>query len=164
MLRKKYYVIFIFYFAMLFTACGSFIFVSKEGEAKKVGEEYWNKLITKCGDDYYTIDVSPICGACPRNNTLTQLKDPKIVTSAENVNEAAKLNGFEMTGNTSVRIKAYRVFFNGKWLEWRQPLGYGLMKMSTSMFKKNGQWYFGSPKYQPHEVDWKQVDCSQVPK
>jgi hypothetical protein len=148
--------------ALLLAACKNGPLASgPEAEAKKAAQAHWDALITKCGDDHYSIDSFN-----KRVQFLTQLKDPQVVTTTREVNEATKLNGFEMVGSTSVNIKAYRVSVDGKWEEWRQPGGFGGIgaRLSTSMFRKNGQWYFGDPAYQPYEPIWKSVDCAQIPK
>jgi hypothetical protein len=163
MITNKYRAIMLaFSAALLLMACNNAPLASgPEAEAKKAGQSHWDALITKCGDDYYSIDIFD-----KRTKFLTQFKDPQIITTTKEVNEAAKLNGFEMAGSTSVKVKAYRVFVDGKWDEWRQPGGFGGIsaRLSTSMFRKNGQWYFGDPKYQPYEPIWKSVDCAQLPK
>lgn len=162
---RKHLILFVFCIVLCLTGCAKLAIVSSpETEAKKMAQAYWDKVITKCGEDYYTFDISRICGACERQNSLIQLKDPEVVTKTEDVNEAAKLNGIERIGNTYIKIKAYRSFFNGKWGEWKKPFGYSLMNMSLGMFRKNGQWYFGKPKTQPHEPDSKAADCTQIPK
>src|SRR5262245_811604 len=125
--------------ALLLAACSKGPLASgPEAEAKKAAQSYWDALITKCGDGHYSIDTFDM-----RVRFLTQLKDPQIITTTKEVNEAAKLNGFEMVGSTSVKVKAYRVAVDGKWDEWQQPGGFGGIgaRLSTTMFRKNGKWY-----------------------
>lgn len=162
---KSFRLLLILCVAAALSGCASSLLAAgPEAEAEKAARDYWAARITRCGADHYSIQVSRACAACDKRETLVQFKDPAVTTRTEKVNEAARLNGIEMKGSSSVDAAAFRVHFNGRWEDWRKSTGFGNKTPFVAMTLRGGRWQFDEPGERSTDQGWKPVACEKLPK
>ena len=146
---------------MFIVSCGS-----KRGgsdpasEAKQEAENYWNSVMSKCGDSYYGIRKEGNFS----EGTLYQLKEPQINFKEQKVSDAERLNGLEYAATTTITYKAFRTNWKGQWSDWRQPWTFGGVSadLTEDVRKQGGKWFIGNNPDQPPQR-WQKINCSEVP-
>lgn len=133
---------------LLSVGCQAINHTKRNSEADVEAKRYWEKMLTRCGDRYFT-------GLPPREvwkeYMVTEYKDPSPLLVEGMVTPTDKLNGFEWQGKMSmhfnnVRYSGYgaaEAFYGppgkGGWSRWLDG-GY----MEQTLAKINGQWFYGT--------------------
>lgn len=137
---KKYHLVLIA-IALLFM----FSYCSTNSEAEDKAQEKWNSILLECSGNtylYYT-DYNSVYHY--QQVELIELKDYSIITKAQRISEAQKLNGIEWAGTSNLKAKASRrcIFRNGtiveKWSQWNN----WNTSESFDLVKTNGEWQLG---------------------
>jgi len=147
--------------ALLAVSCST----GYEAEARRETEGFWDTKMTKCGDSYYMREDSYW-------KPLIQIKKRAISISADKLNEADKLNGFEFKGIARMLPEMYRVHQMGRWGEWRKgSFGSEIERIGgiandyvTRVEKKNGKWSVAAgPMFADMKVNnLQKVSCDEI--
>jgi hypothetical protein len=101
---------------------------SPQAEAERQARAFWARKMTKCGEDHYSR-----WGA----DRIVQYKGASISVTSQRISETDRLNGYQYRGSMLLSFRAQREFREGRWHDWRRPLGSGV---SNGIVKKGGRW------------------------
>lgn len=113
--------------------------LSIDQQAEQQARAFWNARITRCGDDYFTLDRSYI----------HQFRNLRIEVRSRLVSTSDRLNGIEYIGNTSVYVGQSRTYSpksalyqNTGWSKWSEGFSgaMGGVGLDASLKKENGRW------------------------
>ena len=97
-------------------------------EAQKQARQYWDQLLTKCGDSYYLVV----------RGRLTEFKDIVFRTNPQTLLRADRMNGFQWRGSAEMRSEVHRIQDDkGAWGPWYDGPGDDIIFLIE---KKAGEW------------------------
>ena len=141
-------------------------------EADVAAKHFWDRMGKQCGDGYYmNVSVFSLSlwltgGFMPGAKGLTEFRGFSYFQTKNNLTDADKLNGFEWSGRTSFSAKMYRSWESARWSDWQDGSGLS-MGSSGTLFKKNGQWFYGAGAYQGVPIGSFRfpdpVNCAEIP-
>lgn len=118
---------------------------SKNSEADDKAQEKWKSILLECnGNTYFCFsDYNSVYNY--QEVQLIELKNYSIITEAQIISEAQKLNGIEWAGKSHLRSNASRIciFRNGKLVEKWSPWNNWNSSESFDLVKINGGWQIG---------------------
>lgn len=144
-----------------------------DAEAQKISEEFWNKILTKCGDTYYfKIQYLPYSEdyiafqSEPYISVEGTTHQPKDLTPAEKLNN---IDPFPVEWSGEIRLsysikrsrRSERIYggSDGKWSEWSDQEATQTIELS----KAKGKWQLNNPKVVlNHRTNIAPVKCSEV--
>jgi hypothetical protein len=140
-------------------------------EAEREAQEWWDKTVAKCGEDYYLfnewIEMDNLRSARVESDikkkALFQFKNADLNLRPSPVIEADRLNGYEWKGRAEVMASSYRRYDekSGRWESWSE----GVPKFPNPMTGERNTLGIYLAKY---KGNWEATahtkpDCAQIP-
>lgn len=114
-------------------------------------KKFWDFALNKCGDSYFTIDISPGI-----YSTIYELKGVSFENSIDPLSEIDKMNGYEISGSSWANYKMCRTIADdGRRSEWHGPR----IRLNIVFYKKNGTW----TSHMNFMTAIRRIECSTIP-
>ncbi len=126
--------------AIFALSCGS-----RDNEALRLGQNYFQESLLKCGDTW-----------AGKGASFVQMKGIGFVLHRKELTQADQANGIEWLGHVELRGEIFRHYngMYGRWEEWRNwPLMpwemYWYFSPTVDITRSNGTWQVGPKKFVP---------------
>jgi hypothetical protein len=134
--------------------------LSLAGQAEEQARAFWNNRITKCGEDYYTLD----------SIYVHQFKTINIQVQSYTITPADRLNGIEYKGLTTLTVGQSRTYSRKNtsyqatgWTKWADgfTMSMGGVGLNATLQKQKRQWNI-TANSMTQAGSLKQISCSDA--
>jgi len=153
--------------ALIGIGCASTGVTADSGQdAQQVAKEFFDKLITKCGEESFVGQNVSVMGPEPRRDVL-QMKGARILMRSESLNEADRLNGIRWQGTAEIQARVSRRYSEGSWGQWSVgglPMSsdWGTRRLRVVLYN-NQKPKLSSGTFHSDFGDLFKIECRQVP-